>query len=149
MSDKLRAAGAAFVTGFYWALPAGIVAFFIEAFIDPDGKIADIWPAVLGYPAFAGGVIFFILLRVFEGRRRFAEISLLRAAVLGGLSAPVLLMLFALLVAASGGFNEGMEPSRWSMALALGGLTVVFAVAGWVTVKMARSMAAGIAGSEA
>jgi hypothetical protein len=143
----LKFIGGAFVTGFYWALPAAIVAFFIEAFVDPHGEIVDIWPAVLCYPAFAGGVIFFTLLRVIEGRRTFGEISLARAAVLGGLSALALTMFFALLVAASGGWNEGMEPSRRAMALAFGGLSITFAIAGWITVRMARSMAAAITGT--
>lgn len=146
----MKAIGGAFVTGTYWFFAAAIIALFIEAFIDPNGEIADVWPAVLGYPAFAGGLTFFTLLRMFEGRRRFEEIPLLRAAVWGALSTiavPALLFL----VAGGGDPNPRynsiglpVEPG-WLTGAVLVAATLSFALAGWTTVKMARQMAAGIA----
>jgi hypothetical protein len=145
----MKAIGGALATGVYWFFAAAIVALFIEAFVDPNGEIVDVWVAALGDPAFGAGVIFYALLHVFERRRAFAEISLVRAALWGALSAPLLAALFAVLVIASGGWNEGAEPSRLMIFGTLGGMSLAFAIAGVVTVKMGRSMAAGIAGSEA
>lgn len=154
----MKAIGGTLATGIYWFFAAAIVALFIEALVDPHGEIIDVWVAALGYPAFAAGVIFFALLGVCERRRTFAEISLLRAAVWGALSAPLALVPFALLV--SGGdpvkvstsdgwqtWNESGEAIALLTAM-LGAATLSFALAGWVTVKMGRSMAAAIAGSE-
>jgi hypothetical protein len=154
----MKAIGGAFATGIYWFFAAAIVALFIEALIDPHGQIIDVWVAALGIPAFGGGVIFFTLLRIAEGRRRFQEISLVRAAVWGAVSAPVALVLVALLV--SGGdppkvwTTDGWRAWNDSAAIALvtamlGAATLSFALAGWTTVKMGRSMAAGIAESGA
>jgi hypothetical protein len=155
----MKAIGGAFATGIYWFFAAAIVALFIEALIDPHGQIIDVWVAALGIPAFGGGVIFFTLLRIAEGRRRFQEISLVRAAVWGAVSAPVALVLLALLV--SGGdplrvwttdgwrtWNESGDAIALLAAI-LVAATLSFAIAGWVTVKMGRSMAAGIAESGA
>jgi hypothetical protein len=55
----------------------------IEAFIDPDGNILDVWPTAMAIPGFIGGVVFSALLRIAEGRRSFDEVSLARSATWG------------------------------------------------------------------
>ncbi len=55
----------------------------IEAFVDPDGKILDIWFTAMAIPGFIGGVVFSALLRIAEGRRSFDEVSLVRFAIWG------------------------------------------------------------------
>jgi hypothetical protein len=58
----------------------------IEAFIDPHGAIEDVWLTVMAVPGFIGGALFSGLLRVAEGRRSFAEVSLVRAALWGAVT---------------------------------------------------------------
>ncbi|MDX2042085.1 MAG: hypothetical protein SF097_12595 [Acidobacteriota bacterium] len=55
----------------------------IEAFVDPDGEILDIWFTAMAIPGFIGGVVFSALLRIAEGRRSFDEVSLVRFAIWG------------------------------------------------------------------
>lgn len=55
----------------------------IEAFVDPDGEILDIWFTAMAIPGFIGGVVFSALLRIAEGRRSFDEVSLMRFAIWG------------------------------------------------------------------
>jgi hypothetical protein len=74
--------------GLTWAAAWGFVGFLIEAFVDPHGRIADIWPAVLGFPAFFGGVFFSIVLGIAARGRRFDELSLPRFAAWGALAGP-------------------------------------------------------------
>ena len=69
-----------------WGLGFGGI---MEAFVDPDGKIQDVWPTVLAVPGFIGGVIFSGLLALGERGNRF-EISLFIYALFGGVSGIVL-----------------------------------------------------------
>ncbi len=55
----------------------------IEAFVDPDGDILDIWFTAMAIPGFIGGVVFSALLQIAEGRRSFDEVSLARFATWG------------------------------------------------------------------
>lgn len=66
-----------------WGLGFGGI---MEAFIDPDGKIQDVWPTFLAIPGFIGGVVFSIALALAERGRSFDEISLARFAVWGVLT---------------------------------------------------------------
>ena len=63
-----------------WALGFGGL---IEAFVDPSGKVIDIWFTALAIPGFIGGVLFSALLRIANGQRGFDELSLPRAACWG------------------------------------------------------------------
>lgn len=67
----------------------------IEAFIDPDGRILDVWPTAMAIPGFIGGVVFCGLLRIAEGRRSFDEVSLARSAIWGGVTGLVLAVVAA------------------------------------------------------
>ncbi len=86
MKRWLRRIRGALGMGLSWAVPWVFVAFLIEAFVDPHGRIADIWPAVLGIPAFIGGVFFSVVLGIAERRRRFDELSIPRFAAWGAVA---------------------------------------------------------------
>lgn len=62
----------------------------IEAFVDPDGEILDVWPTAMAIPGFIGGIVFSGLFRFAEGRRSFNEVSLVRFAVLGAVTGIVI-----------------------------------------------------------
>ena len=63
-----------------WGLGFGGLA---EIFVDPNGETHDIWPAEMALPGFISGILFALLIRIGEGRRHFAEVSLARYAVWG------------------------------------------------------------------
>ena len=139
----LKNIGSAIGVGFAWFLFGAFIGLIVfEGLVDPDGKIADIWPAVLGYPGFFGGITFFTLTRVFE-HRRLHEVSLSRAAIWGALSGPLLMALFLLGITTGilGDFKGDRIP--WPGIARVTGLMVpVFAIAGWFSVWMARQVAA-------
>lgn len=67
----------------------------MEIFVDPNGAIADIWPAVIGLPAFICGSGFSLVLAIAGRSRRFDQLSIGRFALWG----------------AMGGFAVGMIPA--------------------------------------
>ena len=90
MPQRLRRIRGAVVVGLTWAVGWGLVGLVMEAFVDPHGRIADIWPMVLGIPGFLGGVVFSVMLGMAEGRRRFDDLSLSRFGVLGAMTGALL-----------------------------------------------------------
>lgn len=70
-----------------WGLGFGGI---MEAFVDPEGRIGDIWPTMLAIPGFVGGIIFSALLLTAERRRSFDEVPLLRFALWGAVTGIVL-----------------------------------------------------------
>src|SRR5687768_4240076 len=70
-----------------WGLGFGGI---MEAFVDPDGKIQDVWPTLLAIPGFIGGVIFSVLLAIAERGRSFDEVSLVRFALWGAVTGVVI-----------------------------------------------------------
>jgi hypothetical protein len=75
----------------------GVVIFYTLFPSVPD--VFDIWIPVFAYPGFFGGVIFSVVLRVAEGRRRYDELPLSRIAAWGavpGLLLGVLLLVLAI-----------------------------------------------------
>ena len=70
-----------------WALGFGGI---MEAFIDPDGKIQDVWPTVLAIPGFIGGIVFSALLLIAERGRSSDEVPLWRFALWGAVTGLVL-----------------------------------------------------------
>jgi hypothetical protein len=80
---RLRGAvGMGLVWGVAWAIVGGGI---MEAFVDPDGRILDMWPQVLGMAGFLGGAAFSIVFGIAARRRSFEELSLARFAALGAL----------------------------------------------------------------
>jgi len=96
-----RIRGAAGV-GITWAIGWAGVGFLIELFVDPHGRIADIWPMVLGIPGFFGGAIFAVVLGMAEARRRFEELSLPRFGAWGAMTGALLGVVGAVWIGLSG-----------------------------------------------
>jgi hypothetical protein len=71
------------VWGVVWAIVGGGV---MEAIVDPDGRILDMWPQVLGIAGFLGGAAFSIVFGIAARRRSFEELSLVRFGALGGMA---------------------------------------------------------------
>lgn len=87
---------AALVIVVLWALGWGLgYGGITEAFVDPDGKIGDIWPVMLGIPGLIGGIIFALLLLVVEGGRAVDQIPLAHIGI-GGLLVGVILGLLSI-----------------------------------------------------
>ena len=85
---RLRAAlGMGVIWGMIWGLVGGFV---MEAIVDPNGKIGDMWPPFFAMLGFAGGALFSVMLWISEGRRRFDELSLPRFTGLGALGGLVM-----------------------------------------------------------
>lgn len=70
-----------------WALGFGGL---IEAFVDRDGDVLDIWFTAMTIPGFIGGIVFSALLRIAEGHRRFDEVPLVRMAIWGAVTGLVI-----------------------------------------------------------
>ena len=70
-----------------WALGFGGL---IEAFVDPNGDVLDIWFTAMAVPGLIGGVVFSALLRIAEGHRRFDEIPFVRMAIWGAVTGLVI-----------------------------------------------------------
>ena len=98
----LRRIRGAVGVGITWAIGWAGVGFLIELFVDPHGRIADIWPMVLGIPGFFGGAIFAVVLGMAEGRRRFDELSLARFGAWGALTGALLGVIGAVWIGLSG-----------------------------------------------
>ena len=55
----------------------------MEAFIDPNGTIGDVWPTMLAIPGFIGGILFSALLLTAERGSRFDEVPLFHFTLWG------------------------------------------------------------------
>jgi len=75
---------------FLWVIGWGLgFGGLIEAFIDPDGKIMDIWLTAMVIPGFIGGAVFAAALSLAE-RRRFDEVPIIRFAFWGAFTGIVI-----------------------------------------------------------
>jgi hypothetical protein len=111
-----------------WAAAWGIVGVLIGMFVDPDGSMDEMWVAVGSYPGFLGGVVFFAVLRIAEGRRRFDEWSLSRFGTWGAV-AGLLLGLFPFALVAE--MAASTEYPLWLLgAVVVGPTTLLSAVLG-------------------
>lgn len=91
MTRWLRRIRGAVVVGALWAIGWGVLGGgFMELAVDPHGRIADIWPAVLGIPGFFGGVLFSAVFSIAERRRRFDQLSLPRFGAWGAVAGALL-----------------------------------------------------------
>jgi hypothetical protein len=130
--------------GFAWFLIGSFIGLIVfEGLVDPDGKIVDIWPAALGYPAFFGGAIFLVLTRVLGRHPKLHQVSSLEAVVLGALSAPLLVGTFVagIVTGIFGDFKGDRVP--WLGIAQITGLMIPsFALAAWTSVWMARQVEA-------
>jgi hypothetical protein len=89
MKSWLRRIRGAVGMGLTWAvagfLLGGVIELVHNIWPNPIGSAVDIWPAVLAYPGFVGGVAFSAVLGVAGRRRRFDELSLPAVAAWGAL----------------------------------------------------------------
>lgn len=83
MKKWLRRIRGAVGMGLTWALVWAPVAVLIGLFVDPDGSMDEMWPAIGAYPGFLGGVVFSIVLAIAARRRRLEDLSLPRVAAWG------------------------------------------------------------------
>lgn len=113
-----------------WGLGFGGI---IEAFIDPDGKILDVWPTFLAIPGVIGGVIFAALFMFFERGRSFDDVSLVRFSIWGVVTG---LVIGLLTIPAEVGDKSPGAAGMIGIASALGlvaglGTWVFFQLVGW------------------
>lgn len=108
MGRWLRRFKGAIVLGGVWAFGWALLSIPMELWIDPNGRIADIWPMVLAIPGFLAGTMFAFVLAVSERQRRFDELSIARFAVWGAVAGGVLGALMVALL--SGGFSAFLSP---------------------------------------
>lgn len=91
MRKWLRRIRGAVVVGLTWAVAWGVIGGAVmELIVDPHGRIADIWPMVLGIPGFFGGLLFALVFSIAERRRRFEELSLPRFGAWGAIAGALL-----------------------------------------------------------
>lgn len=70
-----------------WVLGWGVgFGGIMEAFVDRDGKIGDIWPMMLAMPGLIGGILFEVLVLVAEGGRRYDLVPLYRVGLWGAVT---------------------------------------------------------------
>ncbi|MDH5590169.1 MAG: hypothetical protein OEZ65_05680 [Gemmatimonadota bacterium] len=103
MKGWLRRVRGAVGMGLSWAVGWALVGLGIElihnVWPNPVGALVDIWPAVLAYPAFLGGLVFSTVLGIAGRRRSFGELSLSRFAAWGAFGGLLLGLFPAALVA--------------------------------------------------
>jgi hypothetical protein len=135
MTSWLRRVRAAVGMGLIWAIGWALVGFGIElvhnVWPNPLGSLVDIWPAVLAYPAFLGGLAFSAVLGIAGRRRRFDELSLPRFAAWGGLGG-LLLGVFPAALAAMGAVGVA------EAATIVGAVTLLGAVSASGSLMLAR-----------
>ena len=115
MKKWLRRFRGAIGMGLTWGL-AGFLLGLLMEFVDPNGEIADIWPAIFAYPGFLGGVLFSAVLGVAGRHRRFDELSIPRFAAWGALGGLMVSLIPAAMVTL--GLAEAAIPV-WKISAAL------------------------------
>lgn len=90
MQNWFRRIRGALGMGLIWAIGWAVVGGGVmEAFVDPNGRILDMWPQALGIAGFLGGAAFSIVFGIAARRRRFEELSLIRFGALGAVAGVV------------------------------------------------------------
>jgi hypothetical protein len=90
------------------------------------------WPQTLAIPGVIGGVVFSVVLRIAEGRRRFDELSLLRFGVWGAVTG----LLLGVLAVAAGLAHAA--PLWLRAAVIIGPVTLLSAISAAGTLALAR-----------
>ncbi len=133
MGSWLRRIRGAMVMGVLWAFGWALLSIPMELFIDPDGRIADIWPMVLAMPGFIAGTFFAIVLAATERQRQFEELSLGRTLTWGVIAGALLGSGVVALLAGP------TSPPLWQMAAFIAGpITVLSAASAAGTLAIAR-----------
>ena len=121
------------ITGF---LAGAVIELIHNVWPNPLGAAVDIWPAVLAYPGFLGGVAFSAVLGIAGRRRRFDELSMPRFALWGAVGG----LLVSLIPAAMVGLGLATpNVPIWQITVALAGpFTLGGAIAASGTLALAR-----------
>lgn len=140
MKSWLRRIRGALGMGLTWGATGFVAGMAIELihnlWPNPIGAAVDIWPAVLAYPAFLGGVAFSVVLGIAGRRRRFDELSVPVVAAWGAVGG-VLVSLAPAAMVAVGLASANLPVGQITLAL-LGPFTVGGAVAAAGSLLMAR-----------
>ena len=140
MNKWLRRIRGALGMALTWALGGALLGFGIElihnVWPNPLGSMVDIWPAVLAYPAFVGGLAFSAVLGIAGRRRRFDELSLPGFAALGAVGGVLVSLVPGALVGL--GIATPNVPVWQIIAALLGPLTLGGAAAAAGTLALAR-----------
>ncbi|MDX1577234.1 MAG: hypothetical protein R3266_02070 [Gemmatimonadota bacterium] len=103
MKRWLRRVRGALGMGLTWGVTGFLIGIGIElihnVWPNPVGSAFDIWPAVLAYPGFLGGVAFSTVLGIAGRHRRFAQLSLPRFAAWGAVGGLLVSLIPATMVA--------------------------------------------------
>jgi len=140
MKKWLRRIRGAVGMGLTWAVVGFLAGIGIEVihniWPNPIGSAVDIWPAVLAYPGFFGGVAFSTVLGIAGRRRRFDELSLPGVAAWGAVGGLVVSLIPAAMVAI--GLATPNIP-LWQITLALlGPFSLGGAIAACGSLALAR-----------
>jgi hypothetical protein len=121
------------VTGF---LAGGVIELIHNIWPNPIGAAVDIWPAVLAYPGFLGGIAFSAVLGIAARRRRFDELSIPRVAVWGAVGGLLVSLVPGVMVLV--GLASTTEPT-WLLTLMIAGPFMAGgAIAASATLALAR-----------
>lgn len=90
MNRWLRRLRGALMMGVLWACGWALLSIPMELWIDPNGRIADIWPMVLAVPGFLAGTVFALVLAITQRKRRFEQLSIGRFAGWGAVAGVLL-----------------------------------------------------------
>lgn len=140
MSGWLRRIRGAVGMGLTWAitgfLAGGVIELIHNIWPNPLGAAVDIWPAVLAYPGFLGGVAFSVVLGIAGRRRRFDQLSMPKFAMWGAIGGLLVSLVPAALVTL--GMASTTEPV-WLLTLAVAGPFMAGgAIAASATLALAR-----------
>lgn len=133
MNNWLRRIRGAVLMGLAWAVVWAPVGLLIGMIVDPDGSMDEPWVALGTLPGFLCGVVFSMVLWITEGRRRFDELSLARAAVWGALAG----LLVGVLPFVLGSQNTNGRPLWLLPVVVIGSVTLMSAVSASVSLALA------------
>jgi len=137
MKKWMRGFRGAFMMILVWMIVWGLgFGGIVEAFIDPEGQIIDVWPTFLAIPGSIGGGVFAALLLIAQRGRGFDEIATIRFAVWGVVTGIVLGLLSVpanVGDVSPGGFLMAGILTALSLVAALGSAFFFRVVARWQT----------------
>jgi hypothetical protein len=126
-----RAVLMALIWAVVWA-PLGVL---LGMIVDRDGSMDEPWVAAGAYPGFLCGLVFFAVIGIIDGRRRYDELSLSRVGAWGAVSG--LLVIVLPLTGVLGTPNT--EHALWQLRVILiGAVTLLSAVSAIGSVLLAR-----------
>ncbi len=134
MKNWLRRIRGAVLMGLTWAVVWAPIGVLIGMIVDPDESMDEMWFAVGGYPGFLCGAVFFAVLGIAEGRRRFDELSLSRVGAWGAVSGVLVGALPFVL-----GSSENARLPAWLLGVAIiGSITLLSAVSAAGSLALAK-----------